>query len=89
MPNFDCAHSLFVFRIPDERRSIIAEFKGHVNKLLRSSAPAASVIEYAYNNYANAQERDMYVRENYGNHFLMHEVRNICCLLTLTSYIQF
>jgi len=61
------------YGIPDERRSIIAEFKGHVNKLLRSSAPAASVIEYAYNNYANAQERDMYVRENYGNHFLMHE----------------
>lgn len=61
------------YGIPDERRAIIAEFKGHVNRLLRSSAPGASVVEYAYNNYANAQERDQLVRENYGTQFLMQE----------------
>uniref|UniRef100_H3AIF3 Pumilio homolog 3 n=1 Tax=Latimeria chalumnae TaxID=7897 RepID=H3AIF3_LATCH len=49
---------------------IIKSFKGQVRKMLRHSE-AASVVEYAYNDKAILEQRNMLTEELYGNTFLV------------------
>uniref|UniRef100_A0A8C0FFH1 Pumilio homolog 3 n=1 Tax=Bubo bubo TaxID=30461 RepID=A0A8C0FFH1_BUBBB len=47
---------------------IIKSFKGHVKKMLRH-AEASAVVEYAYNDKAILEQRNMLTEELYGNTF--------------------
>ncbi|XP_030049679.1 pumilio homolog 3 [Microcaecilia unicolor] len=51
---------------------IIRSFKGQVRKLLRHSE-ASNVVEYAYNDKAILEQRNMLTEELYGNTFLVYK----------------
>ncbi|OXB57827.1 hypothetical protein ASZ78_004121, partial [Callipepla squamata] len=52
---------------------IIKSFKGHVKKMLRH-AEASAVVEYAYNDKAILEQRNMLTEELYGNTFQVYKV---------------
>ncbi|KAF2978156.1 hypothetical protein EK904_007287 [Melospiza melodia maxima] len=52
---------------------IIKSFKGHVKKMLRH-AEASAVVEYAYNDKAILEQRNMLAEELYGNTFQVYKV---------------
>ncbi|KAM6329463.1 pumilio homolog 3 isoform 4-T10 [Alca torda] len=51
---------------------IIKSFKGHVKKMLRH-AEASAVVEYAYNDKAVLEQRNMMTEELYGNTFQVYK----------------
>ncbi|XP_010158550.1 PREDICTED: pumilio domain-containing protein KIAA0020-like, partial [Eurypyga helias] len=51
---------------------IIKSFKGHVKQMLRH-AEASAVVEYAYNDKAILQQRNMLTEELYGNTFQVYK----------------
>lgn len=51
---------------------IIKSFKGHVKKMLRH-AEASAVVEYAYNDKAILEQRNMLTEELYGNTFQVYK----------------
>ncbi|KFP08288.1 Pumilio domain-containing protein KIAA0020, partial [Calypte anna] len=51
---------------------IIKSFKGHVKKMLRH-AEASAVVEYAYNEKAILEQRNMLTEELYGNTFQVYK----------------
>ncbi|NWU93171.1 PUM3 protein, partial [Upupa epops] len=51
---------------------IIKSFKGHVKKMLRH-AEASAVVEYAYNDKAIMEQRNMLTEELYGNTFQVYK----------------
>ncbi|VDP05264.1 unnamed protein product [Heligmosomoides polygyrus] len=54
----------------EQRNTIISSFRGHVVSLMRI-VYAAEVLEVAYNDYANAQQRFDIISEFYGKEFVM------------------
>ena len=50
---------------PQQREEIMSFFYGHVRRLIRHTE-AASLLELAYNDYANAHQREALTREFYG-----------------------
>uniref|UniRef100_A0A914WPJ8 PUM-HD domain-containing protein n=1 Tax=Plectus sambesii TaxID=2011161 RepID=A0A914WPJ8_9BILA len=53
---------------PQQRSSICEAFRGHVTTLLRQTF-GSEVLEFAFNDYANAQQRSDIVAELYGREF--------------------
>ncbi|XP_059729695.1 pumilio homolog 3 [Haemorhous mexicanus] len=53
---------------------IIKSFKGHVKKMLRH-AEASAVVEYAYNDKAILEQRNMLTEELYGNTFQVYKTQ--------------
>lgn len=51
---------------------IIRSFKGHVRKMLRHSE-ASAIVEYAYNDKAILEQRNMLTEELYGNTFQLYK----------------
>lgn len=51
---------------------IMRSFKGHVKKMLRH-AEASAIIEYAYNDKAILEQRNMLTEELYGNTFQLYK----------------
>ncbi|XP_058513355.1 pumilio homolog 3 isoform X2 [Ochotona princeps] len=51
---------------------IIKSFKGHVRKMLRH-AEASAIVEYAYNDKAILEQRNMLTEELYGNTFQLYK----------------
>lgn len=51
---------------------IIKSFRGHVRKMLRH-AEASAVVEYAYNDKAILEQRNMLTEELYGNTFQLYK----------------
>ncbi|XP_040100765.1 pumilio homolog 3 isoform X1 [Oryx dammah] len=51
---------------------IMQSFKGHVRKLLRH-AEASAIVEYAYNDKAVLEQRNMLTEELYGNTFQLYK----------------
>ncbi|KAM6304218.1 pumilio homolog 3 isoform 2-T2 [Podargus strigoides] len=51
---------------------IIKSFKGHVKKMLRH-AEASAIVEYAYNDKAILEQRNMLTEELYGNTFQVYK----------------
>ncbi|XP_034502745.1 pumilio homolog 3 isoform X1 [Ailuropoda melanoleuca] len=51
---------------------IMRSFKGHVRKMLRH-AEASAVVEYAYNDKAILEQRNMLAEELYGNTFQLYK----------------
>ncbi|XP_055284285.1 pumilio homolog 3 isoform X3 [Moschus berezovskii] len=51
---------------------IMRSFKGHVRKLLRH-AEASAIVEYAYNDKAILEQRNMLTEELYGNTFQLYK----------------
>ncbi|XP_042555323.1 pumilio homolog 3 [Dipodomys spectabilis] len=51
---------------------IIKSFKGHVKRLLRH-AEASAIVEYAYNDKAILEQRNMLTEELYGNTFQLYK----------------
>ncbi|EHB17437.1 Pumilio domain-containing protein KIAA0020 [Heterocephalus glaber] len=51
---------------------IIKSFKGHVKKMLRH-AEASAIVEYAYNDKAILEQRNMLTEELYGNTFQLYK----------------
>ncbi|XP_040844837.1 pumilio homolog 3 isoform X2 [Ochotona curzoniae] len=51
---------------------IIRSFKGHVRKMLRH-AEASAIVEYAYNDKAVLEQRNMLTEELYGNTFQLYK----------------
>ncbi|XP_032165082.1 pumilio homolog 3-like [Mustela erminea] len=51
---------------------IISSFKGHVRKMLRH-AEASAIVEYAYNDKAILEQRNMLAEELYGNTFQLYK----------------
>nr|XP_051702169.1 pumilio homolog 3 isoform X2 [Oryctolagus cuniculus] len=51
---------------------IIRSFKGHVRKMLRH-AEASAIVEYAYNDKAILEQRNMLTEELYGNTFQLYK----------------
>ncbi|NXY33113.1 PUM3 protein, partial [Pomatorhinus ruficollis] len=58
---------------------IIKSFKGHVKKMLRH-AEASAVVEYAYNDKAILQQRNMLTEELYGNTFQVYKTPAVSTL---------
>ncbi|ELW63088.1 hypothetical protein TREES_T100010023 [Tupaia chinensis] len=54
---------------------IIRSFKGHVRKMLRH-AEASAIVEYAYNDKAILEQRNMLTEELYGNTFQLYKARS-------------
>ncbi|WKX94782.1 hypothetical protein Q1695_011780 [Nippostrongylus brasiliensis] len=54
----------------EQRNTIISSFRGHVVSLMRI-VYSAGVLEVAYNEYANAQQRFDIISEFYGKEFVM------------------
>lgn len=54
----------------EQRELIINAFRGHATSLFRISH-AAEVLEYAYNDFANAQQRFNIISEFYGKEFVL------------------
>ncbi|XP_044121903.1 pumilio homolog 3 [Neovison vison] len=52
--------------------AIISSFKGHVRKMLRH-AEASAIVEYAYNDKAILEQRNMLAEELYGNTFQLYK----------------
>ena len=52
-------------------------FKGHVRKMLRHTE-ASSIVEYAYNDRAVLEQRNMLTEELYGNTFQLYKVTFQC-----------
>jgi len=63
----------YILRTPEQRDVIMSAFKNEAYKLLRRSK-SASVLEYAYNNYASALQRERIVRKLYGNMYQLCKV---------------
>nr|XP_020724435.1 pumilio homolog 3 isoform X3 [Odocoileus virginianus texanus] len=51
---------------------VMRSFKGHVRKLLRH-AEASAIVEYAYNDKAILEQRNMLTEELYGNTFQLYK----------------
>ncbi|RCN25285.1 hypothetical protein ANCCAN_29004, partial [Ancylostoma caninum] len=60
------------FSTKDQRATIIRAFRGHAVSLMRI-VYAAEVLECAYNDFANAQQRFDIVSEFYGKQFVMFQ----------------
>lgn len=58
----------------EQREIIINAFRGHAPTLLRITH-AAEVLEYAYNDFANAHQRFNIISEFYGKEFILFRVR--------------
>ncbi|XP_047555985.1 pumilio homolog 3 [Lutra lutra] len=52
--------------------AIMSSFKGHVRKMLRH-AEASAIVEYAYNDKAILEQRNMLAEELYGNTFQLYK----------------
>jgi len=61
------------------REHIIKSFYGHVTELMRHNF-GADVVEYAYNDFANAQQRSMLASEFYGPEFILFKGTEILTL---------
>lgn len=62
---------------PAQRNTIIEAFHGHCVSLMRNQWAAARVLEFAYNDYANAKQRWNIISEFYGPEFVLfrdHEI---------------
>ena len=59
---------------PSVRKSIVAEFRGQVGKLIRH-ADASSVLEEIYSEYANGRDRNALLLEFYGPEFVLFQKR--------------
>uniref|UniRef100_A0A8R1EED6 PUM-HD domain-containing protein n=1 Tax=Caenorhabditis japonica TaxID=281687 RepID=A0A8R1EED6_CAEJA len=57
----------------EQRDLIINAFRGHASTLLRIKH-AAEVLEYAYNDFANAHQRFNIITEFYGKEFILFRV---------------
>lgn len=68
---FSCGH--IFFRSKAQIAEIMQSFKGHVRKLLRH-AEASAIVEYAYNDKAVLEQRNMLTEELYGNTFQLYKV---------------
>lgn len=55
-----------------QRDEVMQSFRGHVSSVMRKSVFGASVIEFAYNTYANVKQRHMLLREMYGKVYMIH-----------------
>uniref|UniRef100_A0A8R1I0Z9 PUM-HD domain-containing protein n=1 Tax=Caenorhabditis japonica TaxID=281687 RepID=A0A8R1I0Z9_CAEJA len=60
----------------EQRDLIINAFRGHASTLLRIKH-AAEVLEYAYNDFANAHQRFNIITEFYGKEFILFREENI------------
>jgi pumilio family protein 6 len=58
---------------PAQRSIIIGAFRGHVVSLLRQTW-SAEILELAYNDYANAQQRSDIITEFYGREYAVFRV---------------
>lgn len=67
------SHYLMGFRGKPQIAEIIRSFKGHVRKMLRH-AEASAIVEYAYNDKAILEQRNMLTEELYGNTFQLYKV---------------
>ena len=70
------SNKVLLARIPDERDYIMRSFKRHVYRLMRLTK-SSDVLEYAYNHYATAEQRDFLVKQLYGRVFRNCEVCNL------------
>ena len=61
---------LFYFSTPTQRGHLMTCFYNHVPTLVRHKE-ASDLIELAYNEYANAQQRSLLVQEFYGPQFAL------------------
>ena len=65
---------MFRYGSKEQRLAIMRSFHGKVCQLVRHKE-AAEVLEEAYNNHANAQERSALMEEFYGARFAVFKVR--------------
>nr|XP_020657205.1 pumilio homolog 3 [Pogona vitticeps]XP_020657206.1 pumilio homolog 3 [Pogona vitticeps]XP_020657207.1 pumilio homolog 3 [Pogona vitticeps] len=66
---------LLVYGTKPQIAEIIKSFKGEVRKMLRH-AEASAVVEYAYNDKAVLEQRNMLTEELYGNTFQVYKSDN-------------
>jgi pumilio family protein 6 len=70
------------------RKSIVAEFRGQVAKMIRS-VDAASVLEEVYSEYANAREKNALLMEFYGPEFnLFRKSTDTAAIPTLSELLK-
>ncbi|KAK7077556.1 hypothetical protein SK128_026774 [Halocaridina rubra] len=63
----------------EEKNSIMTALKGQVVKLMKHKT-ASDIIELAYNDYANAKQRSLFVQEFYGPEFRLFHDESVQCL---------
>jgi len=68
----DFSHRRIGFRSKPQIAEIMGSFKGHVRKMLRH-AEASAIVEYAYNDKAILEQRNMLTEELYGNTFQLYK----------------
>ena len=65
---------LLKYGTKEQRSVVFKSLHGHVPKMMRHK-DAAEVVELAYNDYANVQQRQSLVEEFYGPSFALFKVR--------------
>ena len=69
---------------PEQRSILITKFYNHVPVLVRHKE-AVELVELAYNDYANAQERALLLQEFYGPKFALFKDTGGQCLTDILS----
>ncbi|KAH3695515.1 hypothetical protein DPMN_082975 [Dreissena polymorpha] len=70
---------MLMYGTKHHRSCVYKSFHGHVRKLIRHRI-AADVLEYAYNEYANAHQRLSLLEDFYGPSFCLFKTPDIKCL---------
>ncbi|XP_052775179.1 pumilio homolog 3-like [Mya arenaria] len=70
---------MLMYGTKQHRSSVYKSFHGHVRKLIRHRI-AADVVEYAYNEFANANQRLSLLEDFYGPSFCLFKTPDIKCL---------
>ncbi|KAL4236270.1 hypothetical protein ACF0H5_004657 [Mactra antiquata] len=70
---------MLMYGTKHHRNMVYKSFHGHVRQLIRHKT-AADVVEYAYNEYANAHQRLSLLEDFYGPSFCLFKTPDIKCL---------
>ncbi|XP_060575249.1 pumilio homolog 3-like [Ruditapes philippinarum] len=70
---------MLMYGTKHHRSAVYKSFHGHVRQLIRHKV-AADVVEYAYNEYANAHQRLSMLEDFYGPSFCLFKTPDIKCL---------
>lgn len=70
---------MLMYGTKHNRSAVYKSFHGHVRQLIRHKV-AADIVEYAYNEYANAHQRLSMLEDFYGPSFCLFKTPDIKCL---------
>ncbi|XP_074640966.1 pumilio homolog 3-like [Tubulanus polymorphus] len=71
-----CVRKIMKYGNKEQKNHVFKAFHGNIRKLIRHSE-ASDIIEFCYNQYANAQQRSSMVEEFYGPSFALFKTSEV------------